>query len=68
MSGVLHECAVDPVRAAVAGLHAAAAAATELDYAGLAAHLEDLAAVLAALPGPDARSVAHALASGTAGS
>lgn len=61
MPGVLHECAVDPVRTAVTGLRAAATAAADRDYPGLAAQLEDLAAVLDALPGSDAYRVACAL-------
>jgi hypothetical protein len=65
MSGELQERAVDSVRAAVAGVRAAATAALELDYAGLAAAFEDLASVLVAVPAPDADSVARAPLSGS---
>jgi hypothetical protein len=60
MSGVLHERVVDPVRGAVAGLRAAATAAADRGYPGLAAQLEDLAEVLRALPRSDAEGVARA--------
>jgi hypothetical protein len=64
MSGVLHERAVDSVQAAVVGLRAAATAATGLDYAGLAAELDDLAVVFCAVPASDADRLARALLSG----
>lgn len=51
------------VEAAVAGSRRAAAEAHQLDYQGLAAALEDLAAVLAAVPPEDAQRVACALLS-----
>lgn len=51
------------IKAAVAGVCAAAATAHELDYRGLAAALEDLALVLGAVPTTDARRIADALRS-----
>ena len=63
MPVAVHECAVDPVRTAVAGLCAAATAAADRAYLGLAAQLEDLAAVLDALPNADSDSLACALLS-----
>lgn len=53
----------DAIEAAVAGVRAAAAAAQELDYRGLAAALEDLAVLLGAVPTKDARRIADALLS-----
>ena len=60
----VQEVPTDPIEVAVVGVRAAAVSARELDYGGLAATLEDLATVLAALPRQDGRRVAQALMSG----
>lgn len=51
-------------RSLCGGLRAAAGAALRLEYGGLAAALEDLASVLAAIPADDADYIARALTDG----
>jgi hypothetical protein len=65
VSAMAHDQAsqLDTIDAAVARVRAAAAAAQQLDYGGLAAALEDLAVILGAVRAEDAHRVARALLS-----